>query len=221
MNGNMQGKQLLISDIIKYAAINHAGLEIVGRRIEDSKVVRVTYGEIEERSRKVAQLLKRLGLGAGDCVASIAWNSARHVELYFGVSGSELILHTINPRLHHDQLVYLTDHAEDKVIFVDLNLVPLVESFFSGPQGQAQGRSLDRARLYARVFTRSTLLRRASRSGRRRLRMAVFLRGNRSRTLLHLRHDGKSQGRALQPPLDRAPQHGLGFRGRHRLGSND
>ena len=131
MNGNMQGKQLLISDIIKYAAINHAGLEIVGRRIEDSKVVRVTYGEIEERSRKVAQLLKRLGLGAGDCVASIAWNSARHVELYFGVSGSELILHTINPRLHHDQLVYLTDHAEDKVIFVDLNLVPLVESFFS------------------------------------------------------------------------------------------
>ena len=102
---------------------------MVGRRVEDEQITRTTYGDISVRSRKVAQMLARMGLKQSDCVASIAWNSARHVELYFGVSGSGLVLHTINPRLHTDQLVYLVDHAEDKVIFVDVNLVPLVEGF--------------------------------------------------------------------------------------------
>jgi fatty-acyl-CoA synthase len=103
------------------------GSEIVSRRCEGD-IHRYTMKDAAQRARKVANLLARLGIQQGDRVATLAWNGYRHFELYFGVSGSGAVLHTINPRLFAEQLSYIINHAEDRWIFVDLTFVPLLES---------------------------------------------------------------------------------------------
>jgi acyl-CoA synthetase (AMP-forming)/AMP-acid ligase II len=127
MNGQMMQLPLLISSLIVHAERHHGDREIVSRRVEGD-VHRTTYRELAQRSRQMAQALAGLGVKQGDRVATLAWNGYRHMELYYAVSGSGAVLHTINPRLHPDQIVYIADHAEDQVLFFDLTFLPLIQA---------------------------------------------------------------------------------------------
>ncbi|WP_345932807.1 long-chain fatty acid--CoA ligase [Tistrella bauzanensis] len=123
----MQDRSLLISSIIEHAARCHGGTEIITRTIE-GPIHRSSYGEINRRAKRLANALAALGVHVGDRVATLAWNTHRHYELYFGVSGSGAVLHTVNPRLFRDQIAYIMNHADDRVVFVDPNLVQVAES---------------------------------------------------------------------------------------------
>ena len=126
LTGQMMQMPLLISSLIRHAA-RHAGqTEIVSKRVEGD-VHRTTWSEVERRSRQLAQALARLGCGEGDRVATLAWNGYRHLELYYGASGSGLVLHTINPRLFPEQIAWIANDAADSVLFFDLTFLPLVE----------------------------------------------------------------------------------------------
>ena len=127
MQGLMMDRPLLISSIIDHAALYHGDTEIVSRTVE-GPIHRYTYRDAQARSKQVATTLARLGVQAGDRVGTVAWNGYRHFELYYGVSGMGAILHTINPRLFPEQLVYIVNHAEDAYLFVDLTFVPLLEA---------------------------------------------------------------------------------------------
>jgi 3-(methylthio)propionyl---CoA ligase len=126
MRGLMMDRPLLIGQLIQYAAEYHGDTEIVTRTVE-GPIERYTYAEAERRARRLAKGLGRLGVRMGDRVATIAWNTERHFELYFAISGIGAVCHTINPRLFADQLRYIVNHAEDKVMFLDLTFVPLAE----------------------------------------------------------------------------------------------
>ena len=127
MLGQMMQQPLLISSLIVHAERHHAEREIVSRRVEGD-IHRTTYKQVAQRSRQVAKALGALGVKMGDRVATLAWNGYRHMELYYGVSGSGAVLHTVNPRLHPDQILYIADHAEDQVMFFDLSFLPLIQA---------------------------------------------------------------------------------------------
>jgi fatty-acyl-CoA synthase len=126
MRGLMMDRPLLIQSLIQYASEYHGDTEVVSRTVE-GPIHRYTYTDVERRSRQLAKALRRLGVKLGDRVGTIAWNGHRHFELYFGISGIGAICHTLNPRLFADQLRYIVNHAEDKVMFLDLTFVPLAE----------------------------------------------------------------------------------------------
>ena len=127
MLGLMQSQPLLISSLIEFAARHHSDAEIVSRRVEGD-IHRYTYKDAAHRSRQVANALDALKLNFSDRVATLAWNGYRHFELYYGVSGSGRVLHTINPRLHPDQIAWIANHAEDQVLCFDLSFLPLVQA---------------------------------------------------------------------------------------------
>ena len=129
LRGQMMEQPLLISSLIDYAAAQYGDVEIVSRSVE-GPIHRYTYGDAHRRSCQLAQALMGLGIGPGDRVATLAWNTYRHFELYYGVSGCGAVCHTINPRLFHDQIVYIVTHAADRIIFTDLTFVPLLESLW-------------------------------------------------------------------------------------------
>jgi fatty-acyl-CoA synthase len=121
----MMAMPLLISSLIKHAEQYHGGTEIVS--VETSGgITRTHWSSVARRSRQLASKLNRMGLVAGDCCATMAWNNHRHLEVYFGVSGQGLICHTINPRLFPAQLVYIINHAQDKVLFIDKTFLPII-----------------------------------------------------------------------------------------------
>ncbi len=124
--GQMMQMPLMISSLLTHAARHNGDVEIVSKRVEGD-MHRTTWSEVELRSRKLAQALQRLGLEAGDRVGTLAWNGYRHLEIYYGVSGSGLVCHTINPRLFPQQVAWIAGDAQDKILFVDLNILPLVE----------------------------------------------------------------------------------------------
>ena len=126
MLGLMQSSQLLISKFIDFAEVNHPNSEIVGMLPEGGKI-RTNYGEISLRSKKIAQGLERMGINQADRVGTLAWNTHRHIELWYGISGFGAVTHTINPRLFPEQLIYIINHAEDRVLFLDITFVPLIE----------------------------------------------------------------------------------------------
>ncbi len=126
MLGLMQDRPLLISQLIEHAAQNHGDTEIVSRTVE-GPIHRYTYRDARLRSKKVAEALLGLGIKMGDRIGTLAWNGYRHFELYYGISGMGAVCHTINPRLFPEQIVYIVNHAEDQLLFVDLNLLPAVE----------------------------------------------------------------------------------------------
>ena len=130
MLGLMQSQQLLISGLIEFAERHHGEGEIVSRRVEGD-IHRYTYKEVAARSRQVAGALDGLKLNFSDRVATLAWNGYRHMELYFGVSGSGRVLHTLNPRLHPDQVVWIANHAEDSVLCFDMTFLPIVKAIHS------------------------------------------------------------------------------------------
>jgi fatty-acyl-CoA synthase len=125
--GQMMNQPLLISTIIEFAARHFGSNEIVSRRIEGD-MHRYTYRECEQRARRMAKVLEGLGVRMGDRVATLAWNGYRHLELYYAVSGSGAVMHTVNPRLHPEQIAYIVNHAEDQYLFFDLTFLPLVEA---------------------------------------------------------------------------------------------
>ena len=127
MLGNMMDNQLLISGVIEHAEKYHSDSEIVSRTVEGS-IHRYTYSDAAKRSRKLANALENLGLKKGDTVGTLAWNTFRHFELYFGVSGIGCVVNTVNPRLFPEQLTYIINHAENRYLFLDLTFVELVES---------------------------------------------------------------------------------------------
>ena len=127
MNGSMMQQPLLISTLLVHAERHHGEQQIVSRRVEGD-LHRYTYRDLAARSRRLANAIAGLGLKFGERVATLAWNGYRHMELYYGVSGSGSVLHTLNPRLHPDQVVWIADHAEDQVLFFDLTFLPLVEA---------------------------------------------------------------------------------------------
>ena len=126
MLGLMQEWPLLCHKLIDAAATQHGRREIVSRSVE-GPIVRTTYADIRLRSLRLAQRLERDGYGLGDRIATLAWNTARHIEAWYGIMGVGAIYHTLNPRLFPEQLVWIMNHAEDKAIFVDLTFLPLVE----------------------------------------------------------------------------------------------
>jgi len=130
MNGLMQQQPLLISNLLVHAERHHGEQQIVSRRVEGD-IHRYTYRDLAARARKVARALAALGVKPGQPVGTLAWNGYRHMELYYGVSGSGAVLHTLNPRLHPDQVVYIADHAEDQVLAFDATFLPLVEAVAS------------------------------------------------------------------------------------------
>src|SRR5674476_302931 len=130
MLGLMQNQQLLISSLIEFAERHHGDGEIVSRRVEGD-IHRYTYKEVAKRSRQVAKALDGLNVPFSGRVATLAWNGYRHLELYFGVSGSGRVLHTLNPRLHPDQIVWIANHAEDMVLCFDMSFLPIVKAIHS------------------------------------------------------------------------------------------
>jgi acyl-CoA synthetase (AMP-forming)/AMP-acid ligase II len=128
MQGLMQDWPLLVHTVLDHAAGWHGEREIVSRSVE-GPIHRTTYREFDRRARLLASASARgLGVGQGDIVASMAWNGYRHLEIWYGLMGLGAIVHTLNPRLFADQLVYIVNHAEDCWIFLDLTFVPVLES---------------------------------------------------------------------------------------------
>ncbi|HJV74242.1 MAG TPA: 3-(methylthio)propionyl-CoA ligase [Noviherbaspirillum sp.] len=126
--GQMMDQPLLISSIIQHADRYFGDNEIVSRRTEGD-IHRYTYRDCHKRSRQMANALNGLGVKMGDRVATLAWNGYRHMELYYAISGSGAVMHTINPRLHPEQIAYIVNHAEDQYLFFDMTFLPLVEAF--------------------------------------------------------------------------------------------
>ncbi len=126
MQAGMMNMPLIVSSILRHAETVYGDNEIVSR-LSEGGLHRYTYGDAAVRSRRLANALGHLGVRHQDRVATLAWNTHRHYELYYAVSGSGYIMHTVNPRLFPEQLVYIINHAEDTVLFFDITFLPLVE----------------------------------------------------------------------------------------------
>jgi len=125
--GQMMDRPLLISSLLAHAERYHGDSEIVSRTIE-GPIHRYTYADAARRARQAANALTRLGVQQGERVATLAWNGYRHFELYYAVSGMGAVVHTINPRLHPEQIAWIANHAEDRVLFFDLSFAPIVDA---------------------------------------------------------------------------------------------
>ncbi len=126
MHGLMQDRPLLISSLIEHAATFHPDAEIVSR-LPEGGTHRTTWSGLADTARQLANALHKLGIQQGDRVGTLAWNSYRHLALYYGVSGTGAVLHTVNPRLFPEQIDYIVNHAEDKVVFFDITFAAIVE----------------------------------------------------------------------------------------------
>jgi fatty-acyl-CoA synthase len=127
MLGLMQDYPLLVHTILDHGALNHGEREIVTRSVE-GPIRRQTLADVRSRSLKVAKALERDGVKLGDRIATMAWNTERHLETWFGIMGNGAIYHTLNPRLFAEQLDYIVNHAEDEIMFVDLTFLPILEA---------------------------------------------------------------------------------------------
>src|SRR5271167_3072011 len=126
MLGLMQDWPLLCHRIIDHAALNHGGRQVISRSVE-GPIHTTNYIEVRARALRVAQRLERDGIKQGDRVATLAWNTWRHLEAWYGIMGIGAIYHTINPRLFAEQIIWIVNHAEDRIMMVDLTFVPILE----------------------------------------------------------------------------------------------
>lgn len=124
MLGLMQDRPLMISSLIDHAATFHPDTEIVTRTVE-GPVQRTNYAQVQRRAKRVANAIQALGVTPGQRVGTLAWNTFRHLELYYGVSGTGAVLHTVNPRLFPEQIDYIVNHAGDQVLFFDITFADL------------------------------------------------------------------------------------------------
>src|SRR4051794_34073151 len=127
MLGLMQDWPLLIHRIIDHAAAQHGRRAVTTRRVEDGSIHRTTYADVRRRALKLAKRLAQDGIRLGDRVGTLAWNTWRHLETWYGIAGTGAIYHTVNPRLFEEQIVYIINHAEDRILFLDLTFVPMIE----------------------------------------------------------------------------------------------
>ena len=135
MLGQMMHRPLSVIEILKFASENHKSAEIVSVRTEGD-IHRYSYAQAFERVAQMAHALGRMGIASGDRVATLAWNGYRHFELYYAISGIGAVCHTINPRLSAEQMIYIIQHADDQVLFVDTTFVPIIAALRSQlPQG--------------------------------------------------------------------------------------
>src|SRR5213079_1578050 len=126
MLGLMQDWPLLCHRVIDHAAIEHGNREVVTRSIE-GPMDRTNYREIRKRALRVAQRLQKDGIKLGDRVATLAWNTWRHLEAWYGIMGIGAIYHTVNPRLFHVKIAWIVNHPEDRMMLADLTFIPLLE----------------------------------------------------------------------------------------------
>src|SRR5271154_4627347 len=126
MLGRMQEWPLLMHKIIDFAAIQFPEREVASRMVE-GPMHRTNYREVRDRAVKVAKRLERDGIRLGDRVATLAWNGFRHLEAWYGITGIGAIYHTVNPRLFPEQIAWIINHAEDRIVLTDLTFVPLLE----------------------------------------------------------------------------------------------
>lgn len=127
MKGNMMNWNLTIPQAISHAEKYNFDGKLISREV-DGSITSTTYGASIQRSKKLANALTKLGVKLHDRVGTIAWNNSRHFETYFAVSGMGAVLHTMNPRYSAEQLIYILNHAEDKVLILDPTFIPLIES---------------------------------------------------------------------------------------------
>ena len=125
MLGLMQNWPLTVDRILDHAKAWHGDREVVSRSIE-GPIVRTTYAEVHARAKRLSNALKGLGIQPGDRVATLAWNTGRHIETWYGIMGIGAVCHTLNPRLFAEQLCYIINHAEDRIIFTDLTFAPIL-----------------------------------------------------------------------------------------------
>src|SRR5579862_4202092 len=125
MQGQMQDWPLLVHKIIDHAALYHGPREVITRSSE-GPIHRTNYARIARRAKRVAHALQQFGIGSGDRVATLGSNTWRHLEAWYGITGTGGVYHTLNPRLFVDQMVYITNHAEDRVMFFDPQFASLV-----------------------------------------------------------------------------------------------
>jgi fatty-acyl-CoA synthase len=126
MLGLMQDWPLTVDKVLDHAKAWHGDREVVSRSVE-GPIVRTTYAAIHERAHRLSNALKAMGIKQGDRVATLAWNTGRHIGAWYGIMGIGAVCHTLNPRLFADQLVYIINHAEDRIIFTDLTFVPILK----------------------------------------------------------------------------------------------
>jgi fatty-acyl-CoA synthase len=126
LKGQMMDRPLLVSSLIDFAAEVHATVPVVSATVE-GPIHRQTYAETRARVARLANALTAMGVKPGDRIATLAWNTHRHLELYFAISGIGAVCHTINPRLFPEQMAYIVRHAEDTTLFFDTTFLPLVE----------------------------------------------------------------------------------------------
>tara|TARA_R110000850_G_scaffold64116_1_gene144188 strand:- start:21262 stop:22887 length:1626 start_codon:yes stop_codon:yes gene_type:complete len=127
MQGIMQDWPLTVNKILEHANVQHGNREIITRRVEGN-IVRTTYADLFNASKQVSNALKDINIGLGDRVATLGWNSERHMASWYGAMGIGAVLHTINPRLHPEQIAWIANHAEDKVLIFDKTFLPIVEA---------------------------------------------------------------------------------------------
>jgi fatty-acyl-CoA synthase len=204
MLGRMMDAPLLITEIMRFADRNFGDRQIVSVTCDQPRH-RTTWSEIFRRARKLANALEAAGVKAGDRIGTIAWNDHRHLELYYAVSCMGAVLHTINPRLFPEQVEFIVNHAEDKLLFVDPTLLPIAAALEGKAPCVERTIVLGSVRDDAAGDRRQAPgLRIVHRRSPRDVRLASPRRTYGERAVLHLRHDRSSERRALQPPLDRA-----------------
>ena len=148
MLGLMQEWPLLCHKILDYAARQHGSREIVSRSVE-GPIVRTNYRDVRARALQVAQRLERDGFKPGERIATLAWNTARHIEAWYGIMGMGGVYHTLNPRLFPEQIAWIMNHAEDQALFVDLTFMPIVEKHCCQREVAEEGDRADRRRSHA------------------------------------------------------------------------
>ena len=203
MLGQMQNWPLLLHKIIDFAASQHGGQEVVSRTVE-GPIHRLNYRDLRTRALKVAQRLARDGIKLGDRIGTLAWNTHRHLEVWYGITGVGAIYHTVNPRLFPEQIAWIINHAEDRALFVDLTFLPIVEALQAKlPTIERFIVLTDRAHLPATKLRNAVAYEDWLAEADGDFQLARIRREHRRRALLHLRHDRQSEGRALLAPLER------------------
>ena len=186
LRGLNMDRQLLISSLIDYAGRNHSSTEVVATD-SSGAVHRTNWGEIRSRSMQLSSALLQQGIRPGDRVATIAWNDHRHLELYYSITGIGSVLHTVNPRLREQQIAWILNHAEDQIVFIDPDFLPIAEAIDSEASSVRQwvvlaeelpATSLENAVAYEELIAGSDPA----------ARVAAFRRVERCDTLLHVRH---------------------------------
>jgi fatty-acyl-CoA synthase len=127
MLGLMQDWPLTVDRILDHANASFPRREVVTRSVETGILSRSSYGNIWRRAKQVTNALRERGITLGDRVATLAWNTERHMEVWYGAMGMGAVLHTVNPRLFPEQIAWIINHAEDKVLFFDTTFAPIIE----------------------------------------------------------------------------------------------